>query len=253
MATEAVILAAGNGSRLVSVHGHRSKCLVEVGGRPLIRHQLSALRLAGVDRVVVVAGFDSDRVRETVAGDAEIVINERWAETNSMCSFLAARNHVSADLVVLNSDVLFPTALLYALRGILSSAIAFDSASQPDDEQMKVAVENGRVVELSKSLALGRSAGENLGVIRLTRAAALGAFECAAELVAEGRTREWLAAAVNRIAGHHHLAAFDVSGMPWTEIDYPRDLERARTLVWPAIQRWTLDLAGERTPAAMEA
>ena len=47
-----VLLAAGQGARI----GSRPKCLLELGGVPLIRRQLIALSGAGVDEVVVVAG-----------------------------------------------------------------------------------------------------------------------------------------------------------------------------------------------------
>ena len=51
---DALILAAGQGSRLKR---GCPKCLIEIGGRPLIHRQLDALYGAGVDRVIVVAGY----------------------------------------------------------------------------------------------------------------------------------------------------------------------------------------------------
>ena len=54
----AVLLAAGSGSRL----GRRPKCLLELGGVPLIRRQLIALSGAGVDEVVVVLGHHADQI-----------------------------------------------------------------------------------------------------------------------------------------------------------------------------------------------
>lgn len=54
----AVLLAAGAGERL----GHRPKCLLELGGVPLIRRQIIALSGAGVDELVVVVGHHAERV-----------------------------------------------------------------------------------------------------------------------------------------------------------------------------------------------
>lgn len=58
----AVLLAAGAGSRL----GGRPKCLLELGGVPLIRRQLIALSGAGVDEVVVVLGHHADQIEPVV-------------------------------------------------------------------------------------------------------------------------------------------------------------------------------------------
>lgn len=58
----AVLLAAGAGERI----GHRPKCLLELGGVPLIRRQLIALSGAGVDEVVVVLGHHADAIEPVV-------------------------------------------------------------------------------------------------------------------------------------------------------------------------------------------
>lgn len=58
----AVLLAAGSASRM----GHQPKCLLELGGVPLIRRQLIALSGAGVDEVVVVLGHYADQIEPVV-------------------------------------------------------------------------------------------------------------------------------------------------------------------------------------------
>jgi choline kinase len=90
---------------------------------------------------------------------------------------------------------------------------------------------------MSKTLAPERSCGENVGMIRLSGAATEAAFDMAGRLVAAGRTQDWLASAVNRVAREHRLDCMDVAGLPWTEIDFPEDLAHARAHVLPAISR----------------
>lgn len=62
LAVGAVLLAAGAGSRM----GGRPKCLLELGGVPLIRRQLIALSGAGIDEVVVVLGHHADVIDPVV-------------------------------------------------------------------------------------------------------------------------------------------------------------------------------------------
>ncbi len=58
----AVLLAAGAGARM----GGRPKALLELDGLPLIRHQLAALRGAGIDEVVVVLGHHAGSIERVV-------------------------------------------------------------------------------------------------------------------------------------------------------------------------------------------
>ena len=229
---DALILAAGKGRRL---RLSTPKCLVELGGRPLIEHQLEALAWAGVERVVVVAGYRADRVRATLPPGTPVVVNDDYAETNSLYSFWLARHEIGEDVIVLNSDVLFHPVIARALVRRERSALAFDSLTGRGPEEMKLLVHGGRLATMSKTLAPERSCGENVGMIRLDAAAAETAFAAAGSLVAAGHERDWLASAINRVARAHAIDCLDVATLPWTEIDFPEDLDHARDRVLPAI------------------
>jgi choline kinase len=230
---QAVILAAGGGSRLGA---DVPKCLVGVGGQPLLEHQLDALEQSGVDEVTVVVGHQHEQVRDAVGRRVRLVRNARYAETNSLYSFWLARQAVEGELVLLNSDVLFPSQLLGRLLSAPGSALAFDTSSGEDDEHMKVLTRRGHLQRMSKALPPDDTDGENVGVIRLSASAADAAFEAAGWLVQEGCLAEWVGAAITDVAPRHPIACLDVADLPWVEIDFPEDLELARDQVWPAIE-----------------
>ncbi len=54
---KAVILSAGQGSRLLPLTKDKPKCLLEIGGQTILGWQIEALRAAGIGEVVVIAGF----------------------------------------------------------------------------------------------------------------------------------------------------------------------------------------------------
>ena len=98
-----VIAAAGRGSRL----GFGiPKCLVEVGGRTILEHQLDLL--AGCADVRVVVGYRSDDVRALVSHldcDVRVVENQEWETTNTLASLELATRDVADRCVIIDGDL----------------------------------------------------------------------------------------------------------------------------------------------------
>jgi choline kinase len=235
-----VILAAGKGARLNGTAGDKPKCLVEAGGVTLIERQIQTLRSAGLEEIVVVVGCQADRVRTVCGPDVTYVENSRFAETNSLYSLWTARALLYQGFVVLNCDVLFHPALLDDLLATHHDAallIAYREAGQPayGDEEMKVRVRAGRVVEMSKTMDPAAAHGENLGIVKFGPNSAPRLVEILDRIVASGRERDWAPKAFTEFAQERPLYALGTRGYPWIEIDFPEDYQRALRDVLPAI------------------
>lgn len=232
-----LILAAGRGSRLGDYNGGTPKCLIEVARRRMIEHQLEALAECGAAPVAVVVGYAADEVREAVGIRAQYVHNLRWEQTNSMVSFWLAREWFTDSVVVMNCDVLFHPEILARLLKVKGDAIAYDSTSGQAPEHMKVRVQDGRLMDMSKDMPAAESAGENVGVLVFTAETAQAIAARAEALIAAGHEKSWLGQAVREVAKERHIHAVDIAGMPWGEIDSAYDLEHVRHNVWPRIAK----------------
>jgi len=235
-----VILAAGKGSRLNGTAGDKPKCLVEAGGVTLIARQIHALERAGLDDIVVVVGCQADRVRQACGDRVTYVENSRFAETNSLYSLWTARALLLEGFVVLNCDVLFHPALLETLLASDHDAallMAYREAGQPafGDEEMKIKVRAGRVLDMSKTMDPAEADGENLGIVKFGPASAPALVSIMDRLVSEGGTRDWAPRAFREYAQRDVLYAIGTGGRPWIEIDFPEDYTRAVRDVLPAI------------------
>jgi len=235
-----VILAAGRGSRLNGVAGDAPKCLVRLGGRTPLERQIEALRAAGVHDVVVVIGCQADRVRQSCGAGVRYVENVRFAETNSLYSLWTARALLSHGFVVLNCDVLFHPALLDDLLTSCHDAallVDYRTDGQPPfgDEEMKVKVRDGLVVDMAKTLSPEDADGENLGIVKFGPLGAPVVIGILDRVVAGGGLREWAPKAFRAFAQQHPLHAIGAAGRPWIEIDFPEDYQRAVRDVLPAI------------------
>jgi choline kinase len=235
----AVILAAGRGGRLGGVTGDRPKCLARVGDRSLLERQIRSLSEGGITAVTVVAGYQAAAVRRVCGADVTLIDNTQYSSTNSLYSLWLARDVLRDGFVVLNCDVLFhPQLLRDLLTARLEDALLVAPRTDDDaygDEEMKVQVRRGRVVGISKALALDDADGENVGIAKFGADGAAILIEELDRLVAAGARREWLPAAFAAFSRRRALYAIPTRGFPWIEIDFPEDYWRACTEVLPAI------------------
>lgn len=233
--TEAIILAAGLGSRLAEVVGDQPKCLVQVGGRSLLRHHLDALNAVGINRVLIVAGYRAEKVMEEAGSAGVVQFNRDFTETNSLYSLWLARKWVTGSLVLINGDVLADPQIYKRVATAKGCALAYDSGSSLEEEEMKVVFKGGRLQHISKGIASREAHGENLGILKFDRGGAQALLDEADRIVARGRCGDWAPAAVQGIAERVRIQGVDVRGLPWIEIDFPEDLEAAREQVCPKI------------------
>ena len=244
-----IILAAGRGARLTGGNSEMPKCLVSLGGETLLSRNIRLLRGAGIDEVVVVIGCAADTVRRTCPG-VQFVENARFAQTNSLYSLWLARPLLADGFVVMNCDVLaHPQLLTDLLTARHEDALLLDyrgAGTTYGDEEMKVRVRCGRVVDISKAMDPDEADGENLGIVKFGAAGARTLVEEMDALVAGGDHKAWVPRAFKAFAARRPLHAIGTRGFPWTEIDFPEDYRRAVEVVLPQIER---DLSALPRPA----
>lgn len=236
-----VILAAGRGARLNGGNGTLPKCLVTLGGETLLARNVRLLRAAGIDDLVIVVGCAADAVRQSCRRVERVtfVENTRFADTNSLFSLWMARQHLTSGFLVMNCDVLLhPRLLTDLLTSRYPDALLVDFGPERGDygdEEMKVRIRRGRVVEMSKAMDPAEADGENLGVARFSAAGARILVDEMDRIVSAGELTSWVPRAFTALAGRRPLYAIGTRGLPWLEIDFPDDYRRAIDEVLPLI------------------
>ena len=234
--TKAIILAAGNGSRLRPLTNDRPKCLLDVGGLPLIDHQLNTLSRYDVTDVLVVIGYCGQAIRRHLGNRVRYLNNERYASTNSLYSLWLARDDLDSGALILNSDVLaLPLLFDRLLHSPAPDAILVERGEGFDPEDMKVTLNGTYVVDFGKNLPPERAHAHNVGVAKFSVKGAARLSECLEHLVVSGHENDWVPVAYREFASRWPLAAVTTDGLPWIEIDYAEDLTRARLEIEPAI------------------
>jgi phosphoenolpyruvate phosphomutase len=110
--TTAIVLAASQGRELESLTEGLPKVMVQVQGRPLLHRLVTKFRQTGVKDVVVVRGYEKDKVK---APDVAFVDNDDYENTGELVSLDKARAHLEGDAVISFGDILFRRHVLYNL------------------------------------------------------------------------------------------------------------------------------------------
>jgi choline kinase len=234
---KAIILAAGKGLRLNGTTGNTPKCLMEFGGLTLLERQLQTLRTLGIEDLVVVVGYEAGRVQQTCDAKIRFVENHIFDQTNSLYSLWLARDELKDGFLVINSDVLFhPQLLANLISSPYEDALLMDSCSTAlGDEEMKVKVRGGQVIDINKTMSPEEASGENLGIVKFGPAGARLLIEIMDTLIAGGCYRDWAPRAFCEFAAESPLYAIETNGYPWIEIDFPQDYQKAVNDILPKI------------------
>jgi 1L-myo-inositol 1-phosphate cytidylyltransferase len=230
----ALILAAGNGSRLASRSGECPKPLVNLNGRPLLEYVMSGARGAGIERFVIVLGYRGQAIKEWYESHPIPGVQVTWIENpdyrkDNGISVLRAKSVIHENFLLLMADHIFePETARSLLRQPLGKnevvlAIDRNIGSIFDlDDATKVRLEQDYVVEIGKSL-------------QDYNALDTGMFLCGKALFG------WLErAAVNGncslsdglrlMAQYGKFKGFDIGDAHWQDVDTPAALDYAQQI-----------------------
>jgi choline kinase len=248
---KALILSAGQGSRLLPLTADRPKCLLPLDSKSVLEWQIRELGRCGFEEFVVVVGFHASDVERVLAGLAgpkvrvRTIYNPFYQVADNLSTCWLARHEMDGDFLLLNGDTIFEAGVPARLVARASAPVnvAVDRADAYDADDMKVHLDGNQLGAIGKWLSPSDANGESIGMM-LFRGRGPALF--ADELERVMRTPEgldyWYTSVIDSLAKRGVVHGVSIEGLGWGEIDFPIDLQRARTLV----ARWT---AAEERPA----
>jgi choline kinase len=240
---KAVILAAGQGTRIRSVHGEHPKCLIEVDNTTILDHQLDSLSLAGIRDVAIVVGYEKEQIINHVMKRKgrnlqriHFIENPAFAITNNIYSLWLALEWLRGDsFIVLNADVIFDAEILdIAVRSKSPISMIVDPLWR--DETMKVIIHGNRVMQMSKKILREHFSGTYIGITVFSKTIQPRFFDKMSSLISAGRVNDFFNAAVQELVDEGvHVGYTNTDGLAWAEIDDPTDLSFAQQNVFPQL------------------
>jgi L-glutamine-phosphate cytidylyltransferase len=244
-----IIIAAGRGLRMRPLTYELPKCMLNVGGRPLLHATMESMRAAGCDEFVIIVGHLADKIDH---GGVTCVVNRHFETNNILHSLMAARDYLDGPVMCSYADIWVEPHIHHDLantQGDIVLAVDTDwepyyegRSEHPLSEAENVFFdETGHVRKIGKHLdpagAGALQCGEFLGLWRLSRAGAalfkdtfLSLDECRQPDSAFQHARGWWQAyitdMVQELVDREHQVRCALIERGWAELDTLQDYER---------------------------
>jgi choline kinase len=241
---KAVILAAGVGERLHPWTENHPKSLLKFGEETLLARHLRQLVRIGVEDITIVVGYLAEQIETVVSGidcpaPVSFQLNPDYRAGSALSLLTAAPIFENHPTLIMDADLLVSGAIFDRLvQNPAANCLLVDDSLIDTGEEVKVVVQNGRVRELGKKVnGYGQILGEGVGIYKLSATAGriLGQ---ALRTATEANPALEYEPVINNILEAVSVGYEPIGGVPWIEIDFPADVERARQEVWPAILKW---------------
>ncbi|MEH1851023.1 MAG: phosphocholine cytidylyltransferase family protein [Nostoc sp.] len=245
---KAIILAAGVGRRLGKDGQIQPKCLLKFNGKSLLERHLNYLRHYQINQVVITVGYQAQRIQDEI----KVLGAESWVSTvynpdytkGSVISLWTVRQHLAAgdEILLMDADVLCDRRIIERLvKTNIPNSFLLDRDFEPGDEPVKLCVKDNYLVEFRKQVALGLVydlIGESVGFFRFGSAAAQRLANRTEKYVADGRNDEPYEEVIRDLLLEtpEEFGYEDITGLPWLEIDFPQDIQRAQNDILPQIE-----------------
>jgi choline kinase len=227
MTKQALVLAAGQGSRLKDCTKQKAiHCIDDV---PLLGWVLQGLKLAGIENVVIVVGYEGENIQQEFGQnylglDIDYVVAENWKKGN-LYSFLAAKHKFKGSFVLCMGDHLFDSQIVKKLITFdqkCSIVLAIDRVGYAVDDT-KILEQDGILVKIGTDIS--PSNGVNTGFFLCSPKM----FSYADEVAKNGKSE--MDDCIRVAAASKDTQILDVSGYYWVDVDTKTDLERAKKVL----------------------
>ena len=244
---KAIMLIAGVGDRLFGDDNTQlPKALIKLEGKSLLRRHIENLLNLGFKELVLICGYRMNEVVEEAnyhspSGFIQPLFNPSFRE-GSLVSLWTARSALCSgeNILLMDADVLYDSALLRRLVcSKETNCFLLDREVDDSEEAVKICVRDGELVDFGKTVGERFDLiGEWPGFLRMSPNTAKKLADTSNRYISDGRRDAQYEMAIRDVLLAEPPGLFryeDISGIPWIEIDFPSDLERAEKVILPLI------------------
>ena len=228
---QAIIMAAGKGSRLGTLTQDMPKSFLKIRGIKLIEYNIALLHFYGIKDIMIVTGYRCEKIEELVKDIEGIrcVYNPFFEMVNVLGSFYMAQQYLQEDTVYMHADTLCAPEIFDTMLNMEGDMVLPVEFKLCDEEAMKVRTKDGRIVEISKQISCSKGEGEFIGILKISQKILDDLRKASKEVLKNKEFNSYFEGAVQKLIdwGSYDIRAVSTRNYFWGEIDFLEDYERA--------------------------
>jgi len=228
---QAIILAAGIGSRLGKITGNYPKSLIQIHGRTMLDYNLDMLSHYGIHDIVLVTGYQTEVFENKFREHSNIrmAYNPFYETTNVLTSFWFGQPLLHDDFIYMHADTLCDLPIFERLLESKEDITLPVDFGPCNEEAMKVRIDNGQLIEINKTMPLNIANGEFIGIAKFFRRCLPGLKEVVNKMIRAKQFSAFFEIALQEIINikTYSIATVPTNGQFWSEIDFMEDYYRA--------------------------
>ena len=247
-----VILSAGMGTRLMPLTKEIPKTMLEINGMTLLARMIRNCIDAGINKFIVIVGYNMEKVTELCPQIAEkydieikAIANEKYDITNTSVSTYLASKFIEEndldDFVLINGDNVVDPKIISNIVASNNTGMIIDNFKELNEESFKLIIDdesfneertiaNGKINSIGKGLDIPSSTGEFIGVSKVV-SDDVAEFNRILESLIEEDPQNYYDFAFKDLSIIKTIDFVLTNGLKWTEIDDHNDWEKAQILV----------------------
>ena len=230
----ALILAAGRGTRISRYLEGKPKCTVDIGGKPLIQYTIELLRSKGIQKIGIVLGYQQQIIRDVLKGqDVDFFYNPFFDVTNSIASCWFAREFFQdhQDMIIMNGDVFMDPSVLDDVIAEKMNPVLISDETRKEEADYKLKYTDCILEKYGKELTGSDITGEYVGIAKISGNYKPTFLAKLLEMINSQKHSVWWENVLYELSGQQKIYVKNIAGKFWAEVDYIEDYQRIKAYI----------------------
>lgn len=166
---QAIILAAGKGSRFHDLTKKIPKCLLNIGNTTILDRQIDLLLENDIHEIFVVTGYQSDLIKKHLyKKNIKIIKNEKYDIFDNLYSFWCVKNFITTDFICIYGDLVFDSELLLEFLKNKNNCLMIDEPIHEFDNH-SVEIKFGLIKNINFNYDTLNHNGQFIGILKFNK------------------------------------------------------------------------------------
>ena len=228
---QAIIMAAGKGSRLGNLTADKPKSFLEINDIKLIEYNIALLHSFNIKNIIIVTGYMTEKMEELTSNIEGIkcIYNPFYEMVNVLGSFFMAQEYLTEDTIYMHADTLCAPEIMDKMICTEGDMVLPVEYKVCDEEAMKVITKNGKVTKISKLIDCKQAEGEFIGIAKISKNIIPSLKKASKNVLMRKEFTSYFEGAIQEMINtcNTNIVTIDTQNYFWGEIDFWEDYQRA--------------------------